>query len=317
MAVLTVSGEPGCRTGETARLTAQRLGFELITDSTLTRLIEEEFGADAGLPDKAWRYVAASLVARLATRHHLVAAFPNAEFLLCQETGAMRARIVAPRSVRAGGLMLEHRLERAAALDMLRDLDGEERQDRRRKFGRATVSPDQVDIVLNGGSHEPEAMAALLVAGARQARLRQRGLMAAAAEKQIQFQLRLQLAAHCIQPPASIALRHEPFAHPSEEIFASLLDFYRIAWEYESRSFALGWDADGVVTESFTPDFYLPELELYVELTTMKQAHVTRKNRKIRLLKRHHPRVRIQVFYQKDFQNLIFKYGLSGPGAAI
>ena len=63
--------------------------------------------------------------------------------------------------------------------------------------------------------------------------------------------------------------------------------------------------------ESFTPDFYLSELDLYVELTTMKQSLVTRKNRKVRLLRELYPHINIQVFYQKDFENLIFKYGLA------
>ena len=93
-------------------------------------------------------------------------------------------------------------------------------------------------------------------------------------------------------------------------MFANLLDFYRIAWEYEPRSFPVQWDKDGNVLEAFTPDFYLPEFDLYVELTTMKQSLVTRKNRKVKLLRAIYPHLNIQVFYQKDFENLIFKYGL-------
>ncbi len=112
-------------------------------------------------------------------------------------------------------------------------------------------------------------------------------------------------------PPGAVRLPGKTFAHPSEQIFANLLDFYRIAWEYEPRSFPVQWDAGGRVSESFSPDFYLPEFDLYVELTTMKQSLVTRKNRKIRLLRELYPHLNIQVFYQKDFENLIFKYGLA------
>jgi len=107
-------------------------------------------------------------------------------------------------------------------------------------------------------------------------------------------------------------LRNKMFAHQSEEMFANLLDFYRIAWEYEPRSFPVQYAADGAVLEAFTPDFYLPEFDLYVELTTMKQSLVTRKNRKVRLLRELYPHLNIQVFYQKDFENLVFKYGLVG-----
>ncbi|HEX5167123.1 MAG TPA: hypothetical protein VFV93_17085, partial [Thermomicrobiales bacterium] len=49
-----------------------------------------------------------------------------------------------------------------------------------------------------------------------------------------------------------------PFVHPAEADFASFLDFYRIRWQYEPRSFPLRW-RDGRIAEMFTPDFYLPE----------------------------------------------------------
>ena len=130
-------------------------------------------------------------------------------------------------------------------------------------------------------------------------------------KQQLQFQMRLRLARFGIVPPGKslCARRCSPIA--SEEMFANLLDFYRIAWEYEPRSFPVKCDQDGNALEAFTPDFYLPEFDLYVELTTMKQSLVTRKNRKVRLLRELYPHLNIQVFYQKDFENLIFKYGLA------
>jgi len=142
--------------------------------------------------------------------------------------------------------------------------------------------------------------------------LKERGYLSPAAEAQLQFQMRLKLARFGIVPPDKITLRKKMFAHQSEEMFANLLDFYRIAWEYEPRSFTLEKDQNGQTLEAFTPDFYLPEFDLYLELTTMKQANVTRKNRKVRLLRELYPHIHIQVFYQKDFENLIFKYGLAG-----
>lgn len=60
----------------------------------------------------------------------------------------------------------------------------------------------------------------------------------------------------------------------------------------------------------FTPDFYLPDFDLYIELTTMSQKLVTKKNRKIRKLKELFPGINIRIFYQRDFRNLILKYGL-------
>ena len=127
----------------------------------------------------------------------------------------------------------------------------------------------------------------------------------------MQFQTRLELAQYGIVPAGRASLKRAEFGHPSEQLFANLLDFYRIEWEYEPRSFPLQWDKDGKVTEAFTPDFYLPESDLYLELTTMKQALVTRKNRKVKLLRAIYPHINIQIFYQKDLQDLVFKYGLA------
>ncbi|MBE9478165.1 MAG: hypoxanthine phosphoribosyltransferase [Chloroflexi bacterium] len=101
------------------------------------------------------------------------------------------------------------------------------------------------------------------------------------------------------------------FVHPSEEEFTRILDFYHIDWAYEPRSFPLEWEGDRV-TEMFTPDFYLPGLDLYVELTTLKQSLVTRKNRKLRRLRELYPEVKITLLYKRDFDRLLAKYGC-GP----
>jgi hypothetical protein len=103
--------------------------------------------------------------------------------------------------------------------------------------------------------------------------------------------------------------RGQIFAHPSEVEFAKILDFYKIRWQYEPKTFPIQWDERGRVLESFTPDFYLPDQDLYIELTTQKQSLVTKKNRKIRLLRQLHPEVNIKIFYGRDFARLLQKYG--------
>lgn len=100
------------------------------------------------------------------------------------------------------------------------------------------------------------------------------------------------------------------FGHDSEAEFARLLDFYGIRWEHEPRSFPLAWGADGRVTESFSPDFYLPDLDLYIELTTLKQSLVTRKNRKLRRMRELYPNTRVKIFYGRDYRSLLAKYAL-------
>ncbi|HVF52966.1 MAG TPA: hypothetical protein VNC78_05085 [Actinomycetota bacterium] len=111
------------------------------------------------------------------------------------------------------------------------------------------------------------------------------------------------------------SLPHElvNFAHNSERQFAKLLDFYEIEWRYEPTTFDIDWDRHGTVTQRFSPDFYLPEFDLYIEITTLNQKLVTKKNRKIRRLTALYPDVKCKILYQKDYLNLLVKYGLEEP----
>jgi hypothetical protein len=114
--------------------------------------------------------------------------------------------------------------------------------------------------------------------------------------------------------PAQEAVLHAPrpahaFAHASEAEFARILDFYEVGWEYEPHVFPILWDLDGNVLESFAPDFFLPDLDVYVELTTLQQHLVRKKNRKVRRLRELYPAVRIKLFYARDFRALMLKYG--------
>jgi hypoxanthine phosphoribosyltransferase len=103
------------------------------------------------------------------------------------------------------------------------------------------------------------------------------------------------------------------FAHNSERQFAKLLDFYNIAWDYEPRTFTLARDGDGRPAQAFTPDFYLPAYDLYIEITTLNQKLVTKKNKKARRLREQYPDVEIRVLYQRDYLQLLVKYGLEPP----
>jgi hypoxanthine phosphoribosyltransferase len=99
------------------------------------------------------------------------------------------------------------------------------------------------------------------------------------------------------------------FANDAERECARLLDFYGVPWEYEPHTFALA-EEDGRVTQAFTPDFFLPEQNLYIEVTVMKQALVTRKNRKLRKLRERYPEIRIKLFYRRDIERLAQRFRL-------
>ena len=100
------------------------------------------------------------------------------------------------------------------------------------------------------------------------------------------------------------------FVNAAERECAQILDWYAIPWDYEPRSFVLEQDEEGRVTRAFTPDFYLPEQDLYIEVTVMKQSLVTRKNRKLRELRQLYPDVNVKLFYRRDIERLAQRYRL-------
>jgi hypothetical protein len=112
-----------------------------------------------------------------------------------------------------------------------------------------------------------------------------------------------------------LVLPHEQvtFAHTSERQFARLLDFYGIEWQYEPHTFVLERDGRGEPVRAFSPDFYLPAFDLYLEVTTLRQKLVTKKNRKARELMERYPGVQVKILYQRDYLHLLVKYGLESP----
>ena len=110
--------------------------------------------------------------------------------------------------------------------------------------------------------------------------------------------------------PACAAAGQVRFAHPSERLFATLLDLSGEPWEYEPVEFALEWDPHGSPVSGFRPDFYLPGPGVFIELTTADQRLVTRKNRKVRRMRELYPEVPIHVVYQRDFTALLASHGL-------
>ena len=123
------------------------------------------------------------------------------------------------------------------------------------------------------------------------------------------------------KPPGALdpPLPHEQvrFAHNSERQFARLLDFYGIEWQYEPTTFVLERDKADNPVQAFAPDFYLPAYDLYIEITTLNQKLVTKKNRKARRLTELYPEVKIRVFYQRDYLSLLMKYGLEPPSQLV
>jgi hypoxanthine phosphoribosyltransferase len=109
---------------------------------------------------------------------------------------------------------------------------------------------------------------------------------------------------------ADSAKKPPRFANEAERECAKVLDFYGVPWEYEPHTFVLEEDEEGRTVEAFRPDFYLPEQNLYLEITVMKQRLVTRKNRKLRKLRERYPDVQVKLFYKRDIERLAKRYRL-------
>lgn len=118
--------------------------------------------------------------------------------------------------------------------------------------------------------------------------------------------------------PSETPAARARFAHPSERLFAALLDVHGLRWEYEPVEFTLRWDDAGLPAGGFRPDFWLPDLGCFVELTTADQRLVTRKNAKVRRMRALYPEVEVVVVYQRDFRHLLELHGLdpAAVGAA-
>ena len=119
------------------------------------------------------------------------------------------------------------------------------------------------------------------------------------------------------RPPGMASATRPGFAHASEAEMSRILDFYGVTWRYEPTTFPILWNLEGDVVESFSPDFYLPEFDLYLEMTTLKQSLVRKKNRKLRRLRELYPDIRIKLFYARDFRAMMLKYGRLGLAESL
>src|SRR5215470_9814599 len=182
MALIAVSGHPGCRFEEVARFSAQRLGFELLTQARIRGLTREEFGESVNIPDKAFAPLVTSILARLATEHHLVYCAIGGEIEARNFPGMLRVHVVAPENVRIGNVMLDQRIDRSAARQLLLELEAAERADRKAKFGKSKATADLFDLVLNAETLTSEQMAELIQTSVVSSQLADRGLLSPAAE---------------------------------------------------------------------------------------------------------------------------------------
>src|SRR6516225_5542615 len=319
MAIITISRLTGSGGREIAAATAEALKFQFIDRHAMDVVIDQQFPVRTEQLSrlkndrKVYDEMVRSAIAEIAAAHNIVILGSGGQFLFARVAASLHVQIVAPLPYRTARVMRTARVDRARAEKIIEERDREKEVFLSTLYGRDWRDPAHYDIVLNI-DHFSNDVAVEIIVKAAQAK----GIEATAV--QLPAQLREEILTTKLDVAQLSDLEHiedklPEFAHPSEREFARVMDFYRIRWEYEPRTFPIEWDENRNVVKAFTPDFYLPDLDLFIELTTMKQSLVTKKNRKVRLLRELYPEVNIKILYERDYKNLIWKYGLNNGDA--
>jgi len=326
VAIITVSRQFGSNGEMIAEVLAEAAGFLLLNKKSLEELLVEHHIPEirlewinessphdiAGLEDERIAYLdfVKETISDLGQKGHVVFLGRGGQFLFQGYREAINIKVLAAIQTRTANIQARFDVDKAAALRLINQKDAE-RLEYALFFHRGDSNdPQAYDLVLNTSRLSiEEAMALILCL------LEERGIVEESRLSAIKQEAGRLIADRAATEAASKNDRHKQsgnvFANESEEEFARILDYYKIDYLYEPTTFPLKWDSEGNIESAFTPDFYFPDFDLYIELTTMKQDLVTKKNRKLRELKNLYPDVNIKLFYRKDFRKLLEKFGIT------
>jgi cytidylate kinase len=317
MAIITISRLTGSGGREIASAAADALGFQLIDRNVMEALVGEQFPvrleemARVKQDRRVYQEMVRSAVAEVARQRNMVILGSGGQFLFSRIAASLHIQIVAPLAYRVARVMRVANTDRSGAENIIRERDEAKRLLVHDLYGADWRDPDRYDLVINLDHFSNDVAVELIITAARA-----KGIEAQSVELPPELREEILTAKLDVAQLANIEPAEDKlpaFAHSSEREFARVMDFYRIRWQYEPKTFPIEWDEQKNVVAAFTPDFYLPDLDLYIELTTMKQSLVTKKNRKVRLLRELYPEVNIKILYERDYRNLIWKYGLTEP----
>ena len=311
---MTISRQVGSGGSEIARQVSSRLGFELLDRAGLEAqlpsygLDEHELLELGGLPEdpgawddaelKLYLHVVNACISDLAERENLVLLGRGGQCLFADSEDALHVRVIGSEHVRLERLMEVEALPEPEAATALRRRGGFRSRYVKMLFGRDIENPALYDVTLRRDRLDIDASVQMIVQAFGQRSLRIHSPRVGF-EDDSRF-----------RPKAREADAIPKFANETEEAFAQLLDYYHIRWAYEPTTFPLAFNEEGMVSEAFAPDFYLTDYDTYIELTTLRQSLVTKKNRKLRRLKEVYPSVNVRLFYRKDYEQLLLKYGV-------
>ena len=303
MPVVTISRQNGSLGDELALYLAGKMGTRVVTraelvskvfcgmgDDVLGRLTESPkfFLNKTDGSDRSYKYMLSDEIRKISVSEHNIVFVGMGASIVLADTDAIKVRVVSSDSVRA---------QRVAKLDNITVDDADTAltlADRKHKRFVSTLYDADLtdlslyDIVLNSDHLSVEEMAD--------------SILALAAKRELRSRIRQETVGNMSQDHQTEV---PVFKNESEAEFARILDMYKIEWLYEPKTFPIEWDAEGNVTMAFSPDFYLPKFNLYLELTTMDQKYVTKKNKKMRKVQELYPGTNIRIVYKKDFAELI------------
>ena len=320
MAIITVSYQHGTRGDILASEIARKLGFKLVSPADVDEVIRTGYQLPYSLSGDRHRYpedhhtsklfagLISAILTDMAVLNDMVVLECGGQFIFRAFPNALHVRVVAARDLRVHNIMQDQGLSFEQALKKMEEHYRRTMRFLRSTFRRPSETPERYDLVINTGTFDVSQATALVELAAREKRLADFGMSSSETAERTRMRSQIKLVSSATKLSIEQDQSLSQFAHPSEMVFARLLDFYGICWQYEPRTFPLSYDENGGITEAFSPDFYLPDSDMYVELTTMKQSLVTKKNRKVRRLRELYPDIKIRLLYQKDFEDLLFKY---------
>ncbi len=212
----------------------------------------------------------------------------GAQIIFAGHPAALHIKIMASHQVRTNRIMQTHCLEKKDAERFLGLTDRKHKRYISTIYGKDWSDPVLYHLTLNTDLLSIEESASLLYHVAQNK----------------------QISCNIDQNSTDNREKKIVFKHPSEEEFAKILDMHSIEWEYEPRTFPVKWDTEGNITQAFSPDFYLPKFDTYIELTTMNQKYVSEKKKKVELLKKLYPGTNINIVFKDDFNSLVKRFGL-------
>lgn len=310
VAILTISRQIGSLGDEVASALASKLGWELITRETaLNRFLKPvakaqdfhflqesaKFYREKSSENISYIAHLEQSISDLTAENSVILVGFGSQVMFAGKAETIHMRIVAPESVRLERIKRQYQLTDDQAMRILITADRKHKRFVSTVFDVDLTEPDLYHLTLNTAQLSVDACIAAVL-----------GLIRAQ-----ELQLKMNKAADdsdIIVNPSQMP----DFKHPAEIEFARILDMYHIEWRYEPKTFPVEWDAEGNVTLAFSPDFYLPKFDTYLELTTMNQKYVTMKNRKARKVRELYPGTNVKIVYKKDFQSLVERF--SGQG---